>query len=48
MTHFYRGLWERGLTPAAALAAAQRELSGSRRFRDPYYWAGFVLVGDWR
>ena len=48
MTSFYRALWRHELPPSAALAAAQRELSRTRRFRDPYYWAGFVLVGDWR
>ena len=48
MTRFYRGLWQDDLPPAGALAAAQRELSATRRYRDPYHWAGFVLVGDWR
>jgi CHAT domain-containing protein len=37
-----------GLTPAAALRAAQRELAGDRRWRSPYFWAPFVLQGDWR
>jgi CHAT domain-containing protein len=47
MTRFYRGLWIEGLKPAAALRAAQLSLQGERRWRDPYYWAGFVLQGDW-
>ncbi len=48
MTHFYRGMWQEGLSPAKALADAQRALAASRRHRDPYHWAGFILVGDWR
>src|SRR5215203_5663160 len=47
MTRFYRALWIDGLRPAAALRAAQLSLRGERRWRDPYYWAGFVLEGDW-
>ncbi|MCH9648962.1 MAG: CHAT domain-containing protein [Deltaproteobacteria bacterium] len=47
MTSFYRAMGQEGASAATALAAAQRELAEGRRFRDPYYWAGFVLVGDW-
>lgn len=48
MTLFYRAMWEEGLSPAAALRQAQTRLRGERRWRDPYFWAGFVLEGDWR
>ena len=48
MTRFYRGLWVEGLRPAAALRAAQLSLRQERRWRDPYYWAGFILEGDWK
>ena len=48
MKRFYRGMLVDGLTPAAALHAAQRELAGTRRWRSPYFWAPFVLQGDWR
>jgi CHAT domain-containing protein/tetratricopeptide (TPR) repeat protein len=48
MTRFYRGLWIDGLPPAAALRQAQLGVRGQRRWRDPYFWAGFVLEGDWR
>jgi CHAT domain-containing protein/tetratricopeptide (TPR) repeat protein len=46
MTRFYRALWQDGLPAAAALRKAQ--LSMRRDYRHPYYWAGFVLQGDWR
>jgi CHAT domain-containing protein len=48
MKRFYRGMLIDRLTPAAALRAAQRALAESSRWRSPYYWASFVLQGDWR
>ncbi len=48
MAHFYRALWQDGLPPAAALARAQSALAADRRWRDPFFWAGFVLEGEWR
>ncbi len=48
MARFYEALAVAGTTPATALAEAQRALAASRRFRDPFHWAGFVLMGDWR
>jgi CHAT domain-containing protein len=34
--------------PAAALRAAQMALAAQERWRSPYFWAGFVLQGEWR
>lgn len=48
MTRFYRGMLQGSLPAAAALQAAQRSMRSEARWRDPYYWAGFTLVGDWR
>jgi CHAT domain-containing protein/tetratricopeptide (TPR) repeat protein len=48
MTEFYRAMFKRGLTPPAALQAAQIELRKSERWAHPYYWAGFVLQGEWK
>ena len=48
MTELYRGLLRDGLRPAAALRAAQQELRRRPGRRAPFYWAGFVLQGDWR
>lgn len=47
MRLFYRELLQRGATPAAALRTAQAALR-EEGWRAPYYWAGFVLQGDWR
>lgn len=48
MEQFYRGLIEDDLSPAAALRAAQLAVASRPRWRQPYYWAGFVIQGDWR
>ncbi len=48
MKKFYRGLLQQRLRPAAALRAAQLEMSRDPRWKAPYYWAGFVLQGEWR
>lgn len=47
MARFYRGLLIEGLPPGAALRAAQLEIRRERRWRDPYFWAPFLLQGDW-
>lgn len=44
---FYEELLRCSLPPAEALRAAQRRLIASPRTRDPRFWAGFVLEGDW-
>jgi CHAT domain-containing protein len=48
MTRFYRGMLAERRPPAAALRAAQLEMQRSARWCAPYYWAGFVLQGEWR
>ena len=48
MSRFYRGLLRDRLPAAAALRAAQRELASRPQWAAPYYWAGFVLQGDWQ
>jgi CHAT domain-containing protein len=48
MKLFYRGLLKDGLPAAAALRAAQYEMSKQRRWASPYFWAGFVLQGEWK
>jgi len=48
MKRFYQGMLKDGLPPAAALRAAQIEMSKQKRWSAPYYWAGFVIQGEWR
>jgi CHAT domain-containing protein len=48
MAEFYKQMYRDGRTPAAALRGAQKKLSQQPGRRSPYYWAGFVLQGEWR
>jgi CHAT domain-containing protein len=48
MTRFYEYLLDDGLEPAQALRRAQLSSASQRRWQDPYFWGGFILVGDWR
>ncbi len=48
MEEFYRGLFEQQLRPAAALRVAQMSMWADERQSAPYYWAGFVIQGEWR
>jgi CHAT domain-containing protein len=48
MTDFYRALLVDKSLPAEALRSAQEKMSRDPRWSAAYYWAGFVLQGDWR
>jgi CHAT domain-containing protein len=47
MEAFYSRLQQRE-TPAQALRDAQLKLLNDEQFSDPYYWAAFVLEGDYQ
>ncbi len=48
MTRFYKALMVNGLAPAPALRAAQLSIQQETGWQAPYYWAAFVLQGEWR
>jgi len=48
MKLFYQRMLNDGLPAGTALRAAQLELSGQKRWASPYFWAGFVLHGEWK
>jgi CHAT domain-containing protein/tetratricopeptide (TPR) repeat protein len=48
MEELYDGLLEQGLRPAAALRAAQIATIQKPGREAPYFWAGFVIQGEWR
>lgn len=51
MVKLYRHLRQAGTirgSVGAALRAAQMEMSKQPSWADPYYWAGFVVNGDWQ
>jgi CHAT domain-containing protein/Tfp pilus assembly protein PilF len=47
MKRFYEGMLRQNLRPAAALRAAQLVMWQESEWRAPYYWAAFVLQGEW-
>jgi CHAT domain-containing protein len=48
MKHFYQAMFEEGLTPAAALRKAKASMRRQSRWRAPYFWAAFVLQGEYK
>ncbi|HEX8354956.1 MAG TPA: CHAT domain-containing protein [Pyrinomonadaceae bacterium] len=48
MKRFYDNMLRRGMTPAAALRAAQNSIRREPQWRSPYYWAAFTLQGEYR
>ena len=47
MVDLYARLREADATRASALRGAQLEMLASERFAHPYYWAPFILIGNW-
>jgi CHAT domain-containing protein len=47
MKLFYEGVLKQGLTPAAALRAAEVQMLSSGKWKSPFYWAGFTIYGEW-
>jgi len=49
MKRFYQGLLgPEALRPAGALRQAQLSIWKQRQWREPYYWAAFLLQGEWK
>ena len=48
MKLFYQRMLKDGMPAGAALRAAQLEMSRQKRWASPYFWAGFVLHGEWK
>jgi CHAT domain-containing protein/tetratricopeptide (TPR) repeat protein len=47
MQRLYTGMLRSNKTPAAALRAAQIEMLRTAQWQSPYYWAAFVMQGEW-
>jgi len=47
MREFYESMLQQGMTPAAALRSAQLKMIQDPRTSAPYYWAGFVIQGEY-
>jgi CHAT domain-containing protein len=48
MANFYQNLVTKKLGKAESLKLAQQSLLQHPQYRAPYYWAAFVLVGNWQ
>ena len=48
MKHFYHAIFDEGLPPSAALRKAKETMWRQPRWRAPYYWAAFVLQGEYQ
>jgi CHAT domain-containing protein/tetratricopeptide (TPR) repeat protein len=47
MKHFYRKMLHEGLPPAAALRSAKEIVRKEPAWNAPYFWAGFVIQGEY-
>jgi CHAT domain-containing protein len=47
MGHFYKAMLQEGMSPAAALRSAKLKMMQEEQWKAPYYWAGFVLQGEY-
>ena len=48
MQRLYNGMLRSNKTPAAALRAAQIEMLRTKQWESPYFWAAFVMQGEWK
>ena len=48
MVTFYKGMLKEGMRPPAALRAAQIKMLKQKQWRAPYYWAAFILQGEYK
>lgn len=47
MVEFYKQLSKPGISKAQALRNTQLEFIKDKDFSHPFYWAAFVLIGNW-
>lgn len=47
MARFYQEFTQASITKAEALRRAQQTLLQNPQFQHPYYWAPYILVGNW-
>ena len=48
MQNYYRKILETGKNPVEAMRETQLEMLSSENWKAPYYWAPFVVQGEWR
>jgi len=48
MSYLYEELGKPGITKAEALRSAQRKILQDPKYKKPFYWSSFILLGSWR
>ncbi|NEQ75465.1 MAG: CHAT domain-containing protein [Okeania sp. SIO2C9] len=48
MQNYYRKILETGKNPVEAMRETQLEMLSSENWKAPYYWAPFVVQGEWK
>ena len=48
MSDFYKEIFTNNANPGVALRTAQIAMINNPRYNAPFFWAPFVLVGDWK
>ena len=48
MKRFYRNYLEKGLSASSALRQAKIEMKKIPRYKAPFYWSAFTLLGEWK
>ena len=48
MNKFYENWHKKGMDKAEALRRAQAYIKSYPQYYHPFFWAPFVLIGDWR
>jgi CHAT domain-containing protein len=48
MSELYKQLTDRNLSRAESLRSAQLTLLKEGKFKHPYYWSAFILLGNWQ
>jgi CHAT domain-containing protein/tetratricopeptide (TPR) repeat protein len=48
MSYFYKNLLKKEKTPSESLRDAQLKMLNHKQWSAPYFWAAFVLQGEWR
>ncbi|MGD1714996.1 CHAT domain-containing protein, partial [Dapis sp. BLCC M172] len=48
MQNYYRKILEKGKNPVESMRETQLEMLSSENWNSPYYWAPFVVQGEWK
>ncbi len=48
MQNYYRKMLEKGKNPVESMRESQLEMLSSEERKAPYYWAPFVVQGEWQ